>query len=278
MAPGKTSHTPAVATVSRAPVCFGGSLFGKHDFGGGAEGIAALRHEYGARVPALAFDPQTQAGGCGNRRDNPQRNSRLFQQGALFDVQFHEGAIVARGQANLREVAAKARGGAPIVEGAAVFVAQMRPGGCIQRAGHKAAAEAPDAETRGLFRAENEKFDGAARGHAGALQQADRFKSAQHTDGAVVGAGVGDGVDVRPGGDGGQRGVGALPSREDVAHGVFANVEAGVAAEALHIFARAPVRFRIDHARDGGRGRVGERRQGFQFVLQTHNGWRFQSL
>ena len=76
-------------------------------------------------------------------------------------------------------------------------------------------------------------FDGAARAEAGLLEGAHGFEPAEHADGAVVHAGVGDGVGVGAGADGGEGGVGALPADEGVADGVGADGEAGVSARAV---------------------------------------------
>ena len=56
-----------------------------------------------------------------------------------------------------------------------------------------------------------------------ALQSADRFQTAEHADRTVEAAGVGDGVDMRAGGDGREGIVGPPPAREGVADGIFAN-------------------------------------------------------
>ena len=87
---------------------------------------------------------------------------------------------------------------------------------------------------------------------AAALEGADGFEAAEHADGAVVHAGVGDGVDVRAGGDGGEIGLGAGPAEEGVADGVFTDVEAFVLGEFAQPGARAEVVGREDDAGDGG--------------------------
>ena len=65
----------------------------------------------------------------------------------------------------------------------------------------QAAAQASDAESRGLFGGEDHQFDGAPRAVTRALQRADRLEPAQHADRAVESAGVRNGVDMRARGD-----------------------------------------------------------------------------
>ena len=122
----------------------------------------------------------------------------------------------------------------------------------VERAGEQAAAEAADAEAGGLFGGEQDEFDGAARAKAAALERADGFEAAEHADRAVVHAGVGDGVDVRAGGDGGKIGFGAGPAEEGVADGVLADGEAFGFGELLEPGAGAEVVGREDDAGDGG--------------------------
>ena len=62
------------------------------------------------------------------------------------------------------------------------------------------------------------------RGGSRALQDANRFKAAQHADASVVQAGVGNGVDVRAGTDGRKLRIAALPAGECVADCVLASL------------------------------------------------------
>ncbi len=134
-----------------------------------------------------------------------------------------------------------------------------RVGECgVEHAAEQARAEAADAEAGGLFAGEHQEFDGAAGLEAGLLERAHGFEAAEHADGAVVHAGVGDGVGVRAGADGGEVGVGALPADEGVADGIFADGESGFGGEGLEPGAGFEVAWREDDAGDG-LGGLGER-------------------
>ena len=231
-APGKTSQTPTVATVSIAPVDLRGGLRRPARFRRRRRNASwRSRHQHGAGVAAFAFDPDAQAGRRGDRRDDAERNAVPFQQRALFDVQFDEGARSSpRGSATRCEVAGEAGRGAAIVQRAAVAVAQAR------RRRRRRAAPA----SRRLPKHPMPKRVGSSavkirssierRGrNAGALQRADRFESAEHADGAVVARRRSE---WRRCASRCRRraasGSAPLPAREGVADGVFANVEAGV--------------------------------------------------
>ena len=92
---------------------------------------------------------------------------------------------------------------------------------------------------------------------AGLLEGAHGFEAAEDADGAVVHAGVGDGVGVRAGADGGERGVGAFPADEGVADGVDADGEAGGCRRGSEPGAGFEVAGGEDDAGDGGGVRVG---------------------
>ena len=135
------------------------------------------------------------------------------------------------------------------------------------------AAYTADAETSWLFGSEKNQFDRTARAQAAALEGADGFEAAEHADGAVVHAGVGDGVDVRAGGDGGKIGLGADPAEEGIAHGVFTDDEALGRSERFEPGAGAEIVGGEDDAGDGGAlGRWldgGEGGEGFEFVEEA---------
>src|ERR1700722_7361436 len=88
-----------------------------------------------------------------------------------------------------------------------------------KRGGFSGGRRATTRERGGVFGGKEDEFDGAAGARAAALERADSFKAAENADGAVIHAGVGDGVDVGAGGDGGQIGLGAGPAEEGVADG-----------------------------------------------------------
>ena len=101
---------------------------------------------------------------------------------------------------------------------------------------------------------------------AGALQGANGFKSAENADGSVVGAGVGNGVDVGAGGDGREVRLGAMPASEGVADGVFGDGEPGFFAKVLDVFAGAQVGLIEDHARDDRRLVLRDERKRGEFI------------
>ncbi len=104
----------------------------------------------------------------------------------------------------------------------------------------------------GSSEVKHDELDGAARAEAAVFEGADGFEAAEDADGAVVHAGVRDGVDVGAGGDGGEVGFGAEPADEDVADGVVAYVEVFGGGEFLEPGASAEVVGREDDAGDGG--------------------------
>jgi hypothetical protein len=99
-------------------------------------------------------------------------------------------------------------------------------GGGVDDAAEQPRADAADAEARGLFAGEHQGFDGARGFEAALLERAHGFEAAEDADRAVVHAGVGDGVGVRAGADGGECGVAAGEAEEGVADGVDAHAEA----------------------------------------------------
>src|SRR4029077_4589888 len=124
-------------------------------------------------------------------------------------------------QTNGGERAGEAGRGTSLVERQAVAVPKPLTGGGIEQAGEQAASQAAHAEARGLFGRENEEFDRVARAETGAREGADGFETAKHAYGAIVAASVGNGVDVRAGGDRRQVRSLACPAREGVANGVL---------------------------------------------------------
>ena len=69
-APGKTSQTPAVATVSIEPVERGGGLDGQRDLGGREERIMPVRHQQRAGMTTFAVDGDAQTCRRSDRRDH----------------------------------------------------------------------------------------------------------------------------------------------------------------------------------------------------------------
>jgi len=102
-----------------------------------------------------------------------------------------------------------------------------------QRACEHAAAETAYSETRGLFSSEHDQLERARRLEAGLLQCTERFERTQNADYAIISACIRNGVDVGTRGDGRKVRVLAAPTREEVADGVFADVQVEVSAKAL---------------------------------------------
>ncbi len=146
----------------------------------------------------------------------------------------------------------------PVGRGAGRFPGDGR-GGCRRWRGdgvaEEAGADAADAEAGGFFGGEHEEFDGARGGEAGLFEGAHGFEAAEDADGAVVHAGVGDGVGVGAGADGGEVGVGAGEADEGVADGVDAEGEACGFGEGGDVGAGFEVAGGEDDAGDGGSGR-----------------------
>ena len=72
----------------------GVTLDGEDEFGGGAEGVAAVGHEEGPGVAAEACDFVAVAGGCCYVGDDADGDAFAFEEGALFDVEFYPGVVV----------------------------------------------------------------------------------------------------------------------------------------------------------------------------------------
>ena len=87
IAPGKTWHTPVVATVSSAPVDRAADSIANAISAAARKCVAALRHQHRARMSSFALNHQTEARGCGDRSHYADLNAALFQLGALFNMQ-----------------------------------------------------------------------------------------------------------------------------------------------------------------------------------------------
>jgi hypothetical protein len=98
-APGKTSHTPTVATVSMAPSGFGRRLERQNQLRRRCQRVFAARHQLAARMPALAFDVDAQAGRRGNVRHQANVDSFRLKVGALLDMQLDKLVKASRGSA-----------------------------------------------------------------------------------------------------------------------------------------------------------------------------------
>ena len=105
------------------------------------------------------------------------------------------------------------------------------------------------------------------------FERAHRLEAAQYADGAVVHAGVRDGIGVRAGGYGGQIGLGADPADEDVADGIVADFEALSHRKFFQPCARTEIVGGEDDARDSGAIlcwlSIGERSEGLELAEQS---------
>ena len=87
-APGKTSQTPTVPTVSTAPVDLAAASSARIKIGRCGECVLTARHQLAACVAAFALDEDAHAGRCCDVRDKANVNALLLEQRTLFDVQF----------------------------------------------------------------------------------------------------------------------------------------------------------------------------------------------
>uniref|UniRef100_E6QLC0 Uncharacterized protein n=1 Tax=mine drainage metagenome TaxID=410659 RepID=E6QLC0_9ZZZZ len=230
-----------------------GAFEGKDQLGGGGDGVVAVGHEHGSGVAALALYGDPESGGSGDGGDNTDVEAVVFEGLALLDVQFDKGVEVAGGEADAFERADEAAVGAERVERAAFGVAEGERLIGRQNTAHETTAQASDTKAGRFFAGEEDEFDGAGWLEASLLERANGFERAEDADRAVEGSGVGNGVNVRAGGDGGKVGLCALPASEGVANGVVAEGESGVCAEQLDKGARAKISLGEDDAGDDGR-------------------------
>ena len=86
-APGKTSQTPTVPTVSMAPVDLAADFQRQNQLRRGGQRIFASRHQLAAGVAAFALDHDALAGRRGDVRHQAEIDPFLFQQRPLLDMQ-----------------------------------------------------------------------------------------------------------------------------------------------------------------------------------------------
>ena len=175
--------------------------------------------------------------------------SFLLKKRTLLNVKFDELMKAAAGNSDGVQWSVESSLRAPIFKAAALFVTQSERLPGSEHAGHHSASQTANAEARRFFSGEDDQLDGTPRREAKLLQNANRFKAAEHADAAVVEARVGDRVNVRAGADGRERWIGTFPARKGIAHGVFANFEPCGLAKAFHISACAQIGLAEDHAR-----------------------------
>ena len=123
-APGKTSQTPTVATVSIAPVDLAAASSARIKLRRRCQRVFAAGHQLAAGVAAFALDHDAQAGRRGNVRHQAEVDSFLFQQRTLLDVQFDKLMKASSGQRNGFERAGESGLRAQFFQAAALLVAQ----------------------------------------------------------------------------------------------------------------------------------------------------------
>ena len=68
----------------------------QNQFRGRAKRVAAIRHQHSTGVSARSFNRNSKAGWRGNIADNAEWNLFLFEQRALFDMQFNKRFVMSR--------------------------------------------------------------------------------------------------------------------------------------------------------------------------------------
>ena len=178
-------------------------------------------------------------------------------------MEFDKSVKVAGREQNRLQIAGKSCLLAELFE-AAILLIPKSPGLLRGKdSAHQPAPQTPDAEAGRLLRSEKYQFDRPARLKAGALQGPDGFEAAEYTNHPVISSGVGDGVNVRAGGDGSLIwiGRGRCPAQERVADRVFAEGEPRGEAQVFDVSPATQIRFAED---DTGY----DRRLGFRDMCQ----------
>ena len=212
MAPGNTSQTPTVPTLSIEPVAARCRFDGERNFGSGEERIATLGHEHRAGVTAFTFNVHPQAGGRGNRGYDADVEAARFQDRSLFDVQFDERGIASLGECDRRQCSRESRARADVRQRAVLTVLHVVSRLGIERGRHQAAAEATHAKTRRLLRCEQDQLERPAGTKTRSPKRTKRLDGPEHANRSIESAGIWNGVDVRSGGDSGQRRIGSGPA------------------------------------------------------------------
>ena len=205
---------------------------GGDDRGGEAEhGVLALVEGGRARVVGLAGHVDPPAAVRPDVAPDTHGVPETVEGPALLDVELDEGTDPGEGLVVASEVVRGAPGALDrLGHRHAVGVAQ--PAGAVggHRPGDDARPGTGDPEAGPLLVGEVDDADGSRRLEAPLAQAVQGGQGADHTERAVEGTAVGDGVEVRadddPGGAGGDGRVGVAPPRPLVAHPVDGEVEA----------------------------------------------------
>ena len=238
IAPGKTSQTPTVATVSSPPLVL--AAFSMARITSAAAHRASRRSGISSAPawPARPFDDDAETGGRGNFCDDAERDALPFEQGALLDVEFEKRFVVAGWELDaLRSPCTPALWRNSSSDWPSLSVSFWAASGESVPASNRLPRHpmpkrvgSSDVKTRSSI-----EFFGR---NPASLQRANRFESSEDADHAIVFAGVGNRVDVRAGADRRSIGIGALPARKSISDGILAHGEPRFSQSAI-IQARA---------------------------------------
>ncbi len=126
---------------------------------------------------------------------------------------------------------------------------------------HQTAPQAANSKAGWLLRGEENELNRPAWSETCTLQCSNRFKAAQHADSSVVGAGIGNGVDMRAGGDRRQIHFRPLPAGERIANRILGDRKRSFRAKAFDIGTRAQIGLVEHNAGHHWRLLFGDKRQ-----------------
>ena len=165
-------------------------------------------------------------------------------------MQLNKSFVIAFRQFHILKIPIEACFSANFVHRFAVTVFQFR---CIfrgQRSRKQPAPQAPDSESRRLFRREHQEFNRMFGPESAPLQCANGFESAKHSDNAVIFAGVGNCINVRSRANGRCRSIGPGPPSKNISDRVLPHREPGLFAQRNHPRARFQIRGSKNNSRD----------------------------
>ena len=188
--------------------------------------------------------------------------SVAFKERPLLDVQFDERRVGA-GSQSIRPPASpenrppfvRRRATGPSVTSAALLPTT------IEQTGEQPAPRHPMPNRVGSSEVNRTRSIDRARLEFRSPQRANRFEPTQHADRSVETSRIGNRVAVRSGRHWRQRGLPSRPSRERVPHRIFAHDERRLGEERLRVRTGAQIHLAEHDPRNGGRGRLGERRE-----------------
>jgi hypothetical protein len=236
----------------------GEGLQSQNQLGSRTQRVAAMGHQHCSGVSALTLDDHAQACRRRNLFHHAQRLSFALQQRPLFDVQFHEGLVIALGQSHLLQLTGKSGAAADLFYAGSLII---RESSCrLRRKSPRqhATAQAADAKARWFFGGEDEQFNRPPRLKSRPLQRPNGFQTAEYPHDPIVLAGIRNRVDMRPRPYGWCVPVTAHPASEGITDRVVPDHEAGVFAALLDPRTRLPFRRAEYDARHRRRFSIGE--------------------